>query len=211
VAIWRPKLTARSDPDHDHVVAQIVARLTGLPRRAVVLAETETHLNLARMCGPADAARRALGSPYPGHEPEGHRARALEVSTGRWVYRLGRRCAADFIALLDQVLRAFPRAPVIAVICDNDSIATPARSPPIWRNTPACSRSTAPATARTTTRPRCGCLSASCVGLLLHGYRGPCPSGCRSGCRCRSSGTGCGSRPAADAARGGVRLRRSLR
>jgi hypothetical protein len=47
---------------------------------------------------------------------------ALEVSTGRWVYRLGRRCAADFIALLDQVLQAFPRAPVIAVICDNDSI-----------------------------------------------------------------------------------------
>jgi DDE superfamily endonuclease len=47
---------------------------------------------------------------------------AIEVSTGRWVYRLGRRCAADFIALLDQVLRAFPRSPVIAVICDNDSI-----------------------------------------------------------------------------------------
>jgi hypothetical protein len=44
------------------------------------------------------------------------------VSTGAWVYRLGRRCAADFIALLDQVLRAFPRAPVIVVICDNDSI-----------------------------------------------------------------------------------------
>ena len=32
------------------------------------------------------------------------------------------RCAADFIALLDQLLRAFPRAPVIVVICDNDSI-----------------------------------------------------------------------------------------
>ena len=43
VAIWwRPKLTARGDPDHDHAVAQIVARLTGLPRRAVVLAEDET-------------------------------------------------------------------------------------------------------------------------------------------------------------------------
>ena len=38
------------------------------------------------------------------------------------MYRLGRRCAADFIALLDQVLRAFPRAPAIVVICDNDSI-----------------------------------------------------------------------------------------
>ena len=47
VAIWRrPKLTARGDPDHDHVVAGIVAGLTGLPRRAVVLAEDETHLNL---------------------------------------------------------------------------------------------------------------------------------------------------------------------
>ena len=47
---------------------------------------------------------------------------ALEMSTGAWVYRLGRRCAADFIALLDQLLQAFPHAPVIVVICDNDSI-----------------------------------------------------------------------------------------
>ena len=47
---------------------------------------------------------------------------ALEVSTGTWVYRLGRRCAADFTALLDQMLQAFPRAPVIAVICNDDSI-----------------------------------------------------------------------------------------
>ncbi len=47
VAIWRrPKLTARGDLDHDHVVAGIVARLMDLPRRAVVLAEDETHLNL---------------------------------------------------------------------------------------------------------------------------------------------------------------------
>src|SRR5919109_647940 len=47
VAIWRrPKLTARGDPAHDHVVAGIVARLIELPRRAVVLAEDETHLNL---------------------------------------------------------------------------------------------------------------------------------------------------------------------
>jgi transposase len=47
VAIWRrPKLTARGDPDHDHVVAGIVARLLDLPRRSVVCAEDETHLNL---------------------------------------------------------------------------------------------------------------------------------------------------------------------
>jgi transposase len=42
VAIWRqPKLTARGDPDHDQVVAGIVARLLELPRRAVVCAEDE--------------------------------------------------------------------------------------------------------------------------------------------------------------------------
>jgi hypothetical protein len=47
VAIWRrPKLTARGDPYHDHVVAGIIARLIELPRRAVVIAEDETHLNL---------------------------------------------------------------------------------------------------------------------------------------------------------------------
>ena len=46
-AIWRrPKLTARGDPAHDHVVAGIVARLLELPRRSVALAEDETHLNL---------------------------------------------------------------------------------------------------------------------------------------------------------------------
>ena len=47
VAIWRrPKLTARGDPDHEHVVAAIVARLIDLPRQSVVLAEDQTHLDL---------------------------------------------------------------------------------------------------------------------------------------------------------------------
>jgi hypothetical protein len=38
---------------------------------------------------------------------------AIEVTTGRWVYRLGRRCAADFIALLAMLAQAFPRAPPV--------------------------------------------------------------------------------------------------
>ena len=124
VAIWRrPKLTARGDPDHDHVVPQIVARLTGLPRRAVVLAEDETHLNLLPHVRASWTLRGARSQVLtPGTNRKVTVLGALEVSTGRWVYRLGRRCAADFIALPDQVLRAFPRAPVIAVICDNDSI-----------------------------------------------------------------------------------------
>src|SRR5437773_340977 len=124
VAIWRrPKLTARGDPDHDHAVAQIVARLVELPRRAVVLSEDETHLNLlphVRASWTLRAARPQV--PTPGTNRQVTVFGAVEMTTGAWVYRLGRRCAADFIALPAQVLRAFPRAPAIVVICDNDSI-----------------------------------------------------------------------------------------
>jgi transposase len=44
------------------------------------------------------------------------------VTTGTFVYRLGRRCAGDFLALLQQPAAAFPRAPAIVVLCDNDQI-----------------------------------------------------------------------------------------
>ena len=77
MAIWRrPKLTARGDPDHDHVVAGIVARLLELPRRAVVLAEDETHLNLLPHVRASWTLRgSAPGGPHPGEEPQGHRVR----------------------------------------------------------------------------------------------------------------------------------------
>jgi hypothetical protein len=124
VAIWRrPKLTARGDPYHDHVVAGIVARLLELPRQSMVLAEDETHLNLLPHVRASWTLRsRRPEIPTPGKNRQVTVFGAIEVTTGAWVYRLGRRCAADFIALLDQVLRAFPCAPVIVVICDNDSI-----------------------------------------------------------------------------------------
>ena len=105
------------------MVAQVVARLLELPRRAVVLAEDETHLNLL----PHVRASWTLRGTRPEVLTPGTNRKvivrgALEMTTGRFVYRLGRRCAADFIALLDQLLATFPLAPVIAVICDNDSI-----------------------------------------------------------------------------------------
>jgi transposase len=120
VATWRrPKLTARGDPDHDHVVA----RLIDLPRRAVVLAEDETHLNLLPHVRASWTLRGALPQVLtPGTNRKVTVLGAIEMTTGAWVYRLGRRRAADFIEFLDQVLQAFPLAPVIAVICDNDSI-----------------------------------------------------------------------------------------
>jgi hypothetical protein len=79
----RPKLTARGDPDHDHVVAQIVARLIGLPRRAVVLAEDQTHLNLL----PHVRASWTLRGMRPQVPTPGTRKitvlGAVEVTTGR--------------------------------------------------------------------------------------------------------------------------------
>jgi transposase len=77
VAVWRrPKLIARGDPDHDHVVAGIVARLIELPRKAVVLAEDETHLNLLpARASQLDATRRPPADPDPRHEPADHRVR----------------------------------------------------------------------------------------------------------------------------------------
>jgi transposase len=124
VAIWRrPKLTARGDPARDKAVATIVARLAELPRRAVVCAEDETHLNLlphVRATWTLRGARPQI--PTPGKNRHVTVFGAIEMTTGRWVYRLGRRCAAGFIALLQMLTKAFPRAPVIVVICDNDSI-----------------------------------------------------------------------------------------
>jgi transposase len=124
VAIWRrPKLTARGDPAHDQVVAAIVARLLELPRRSVVCAEDETHLNWLPHVRSSWTLRRSRPHiPTPGKNRQVTVYGAIEVSTGAWVYRLGRRCAADFTAFLRQLAEAFPRAPVIVVICDNDSI-----------------------------------------------------------------------------------------
>jgi transposase len=124
VAVWRrPKLIARGDPYHDHVVAGIIARLIELPRRAVVFAEDETHLNWlphVRASWTPRAARPQVLTPGTNRQVTVYGA--IEVTTGQWMYRLGRRCAADFIAFLQMLAAAFPLAPVIVVICDNDSI-----------------------------------------------------------------------------------------
>jgi hypothetical protein len=47
---------------------------------------------------------------------------ALNLASGRWFYQLGRRRAAEFVAFLQVLAGAYPRAPKIVVICDNDSI-----------------------------------------------------------------------------------------
>jgi hypothetical protein len=131
-----------------------IAELLELPGRAVVLAEDETHLNLLPHVRASWTLRTARPDiPTPGKSRQVTVFGAIEVSTGAWVYRLGRRCAADFIALLGQLLQAFPRAPVIVVICDNDSIHHTRKVTAYLQEHLGWRCCTVPGTARTITRP----------------------------------------------------------
>jgi winged helix-turn helix protein len=63
VAIWRrPKLTARGDPDHDHVVAAIVTRLIDLPRgRRPARKAAGLTAHQTRRADPVDPCSRVEG------------------------------------------------------------------------------------------------------------------------------------------------------
>src|SRR5262249_35181499 len=117
------QLAPRRGPRPDHVGGGLVGPPAELPRHGGVGAGDETHPHplppFPASLGPRPA--RPQG-PTPGKNRQVTVLGALEVTTGRWVYRLGRRRAADFIALLRMLTEAFPRAPAIVVICDNDSI-----------------------------------------------------------------------------------------
>ena len=124
VAGWRrPRLVAKGDPDHDQVCARIRRRITRLPAGSVVLTEDETHLDLL----PAVRATWTLrGQRHQVMTPGSNRRAtilgALDVTTGAWFYLWARRRAASFTAMLDMLLAAYPSAPAVAVICDNDGI-----------------------------------------------------------------------------------------
>nr|WP_272918686.1 IS630 family transposase [Streptomyces sp. HUCO-GS316] len=124
VAVWRrPKLIARGDPARQAVVAAIAKRLRLLPAGAVVWAADETHLHLLpHVRSSWSLPGRRPHIPTPGKNRQLTVLGALEVTTGTFVYQLGRRCAADFLDLLQQVATAFPTAPATVIICDNDQI-----------------------------------------------------------------------------------------
>jgi transposase len=122
VARWqRPRLVAKGDPDRDQVLTELHQRLTNLPDGAVVLAEDETHLNLLPW---VRAAWILNGQRQQVMTPGKNRRRtiygAIELTSGRWWYRVARKAvSAGFIGLLEQLLAAYPAAPVVAVLCDN--------------------------------------------------------------------------------------------
>jgi transposase len=126
-ASWRrPRLVAKSDPDHDQVVAAVRERVAGLPAGSVVLAEDETHLDwLARVraCWIPHGIRHLV--PTPGSNQRRSLFGAINLVTGAWHYHLARRCVSVvFCYFLEQLLAAYPQAPVVAVLVDNDTTHT---------------------------------------------------------------------------------------
>ncbi len=122
VACWRrPRLVAKGDPDRDQVLATLRQAIAGLPQGAVVVAEDETHLNLLPWVRSTWIAR---GQRQQVMTPGKNRRRtvfgAVDLQSGRFLYQVTRKAiSATFTAFCEQLLAAYPTAPVVAVVCDN--------------------------------------------------------------------------------------------
>jgi transposase len=122
VAAWRrPRLVAKGDPDRDATIAAVRQAISQLPDGAVVLAEDETHINLLPWVRatwiPSGQRQRVM---TPGKNRRRTIFGAVELATGRWFYQVTRRAvSAGFTAFCQQLLAAYPAAPVVAVVCDN--------------------------------------------------------------------------------------------
>jgi len=123
-ARWaRPRLIAKSDPNHDTIVAAIRDRITALPTGSVVLAEDETHLDLlarVRSCWMPTGLRHRILTPGTNVRRTMHGA--VNLLTGAWHHHVSvKNVSVVFCYFLQQLLDAYPHAPVIAVITDNGS------------------------------------------------------------------------------------------
>jgi transposase len=122
VARWRrPRLVAKGDPNRDQILADLHQQLGDLPEGAVVLAEDETHINLLPWVRATWIPR---GQRQQVMTPGTNRRRtifgAIDLATGRFCYQVCRKAvSASFTAFLEQLLAAYPAAPVVAVVCDN--------------------------------------------------------------------------------------------
>lgn len=124
VACWRrPRLVARGDPQRTQILTRIRRRLSRLPAGSVVIAEDEAHLDLLPHVRASWILRGRRGQVMtPGTNRRATVYGALDLATGAWFYLWARRRAAGFIAVLEMLAAAYPHAPVIAVLCDNDGI-----------------------------------------------------------------------------------------
>ena len=123
-ASWRrPRLVAKGDPNEVAVLAALHREIAALPEGAVILAEDESHVNLLpwlRSTWIVRGERQEVMTP--GKNQKRSIFGAVELATGRWLYLIVERAtSAAFIEFLEQILRAYPAAPVIAIVLDNVS------------------------------------------------------------------------------------------
>lgn len=106
-ASWRrPRLVAKSDPDHDQIVAAVRQRVAELPAGSVVLAEDETHLDLLprlRSCWIGRGVRRLV--PTPGTNIRRTLHGAVNLATGAFYYHVSHKnVSVVFCYFLQQLL-----------------------------------------------------------------------------------------------------------
>ena len=121
-ARWaRPRLIAKSDPDHDTICASIREQVTTLPEGSVVLAEDETHLDLlarVRNCWMPFGLRHRILTPGTNRRRTIHGA--INLATGQVHHHVSTfNVSVVFCYFLQHLLDAYPNAPTVAVICDN--------------------------------------------------------------------------------------------
>ena len=121
-AVWRrPRLIAKGDPEHDTICQQIRETIAALPTGSVVLAEDETHLDLIariRACWMPTGVRHRVLTPGTNERRTLHGA--VNLITGAFHHHVSvRNVSVVFCYFLQQLLNAYPHAPVVAVICDN--------------------------------------------------------------------------------------------
>ena len=122
VAAWRrPRLVAKGDPDRDQILANLHHAIAELPDGAVLLAEDETHINLLPWVRATWILR---GTRQQVMTPGKNRRRtilgAVDLASGRFLYQVTRKAiSATFTCFCQQLLAAYPAAPVVVVICDN--------------------------------------------------------------------------------------------
>ena len=122
VARWRrPRLVAKGDPDRDQILDALHHAIADLPPGAVLLAEDEAHINLLPW---VRATWIVKGTRQQVMTPGKNRRRtifgAVDLASGRFLYQVARKAvSASFTGFCEQLLAAYPAAPVVAVICDN--------------------------------------------------------------------------------------------